>query len=321
MGLFDFLTNSGSSLPQSQQQGLPPQHSTAARILELLGGFTGIMPLAGLGYLADQPTEERYNEKVWPRIRGMLKDSGVPEQKLADLELLPMSARVGPANQLWQASLKQKQQGRQQFLTMMGPGRQEETVDPFTGKVLAQLPQDFYSPSFKPKQDKPPNEKILTGGNAELAQQLGVPLDVSKQTPEQAARWNAALTKLDLSRQKAPQAPPAALYFGTSDSGNPFVSSVSRPRGVGMPTVSPPVSLPGLPKGKTATGAPKFPSDVTKDYTIQRSVMNPEAYLLTPSPSAASGGMFSYPKKPLLFYKGQYYAKDVSGKWQPATGE
>lgn len=152
MGLFDFLTGGGTSAVP--QQGLPPEHSAGARLLELLGGMTGISPLSAVGYLADQPAEERYNEAVWPRFKNMLAKSGVQQQTLDNLEAMPIRARIGAANQLWQNTLKAQKSQKQAYVPEMLPSGQEAFVDPMTGRVLSTLPQGAYTSSFKPNQSQ-----------------------------------------------------------------------------------------------------------------------------------------------------------------------
>lgn len=308
MGLFDFL--SGSSQDPSQQ-GLPPQHSSVARLLELAGGLTGLTPLAAAGYLADQGTVTKFNEAYWPKFKNQMVQAGVPQQKVDMLDSMPIQQRTAYANQLYQAALTNVPK-EPKYTAAMGPNGQEEFIDPLSGRVLSTLPKGAYTSSFKPKSEA---EKF--GSPTSLFEQDYL----SKHPGDYAGAASYAANAYEQIRSKYAKPPrvdvsvntpvpmgdlaqdPASKKWGFYGRNGEFhpVSSV------------PPAPLSNLPK-PAGTGANiKFPAELLKSYTVQMSKTAPGAALLTPIPG--SGGMFSWPKEPMVYYNGKYFKKGPSGNW------
>lgn len=186
--------------------------------------------------------------------------------------------------------------------------------------------ESFYEKPIKPA--APSTKSILTAEQAAVAESTGLGPDVSKWTPQDAERFKRAMTAWELSKQRPPAPYPPSLWITTDEAGKPIAADISRPRGGGPPSVSRPVSLPGLPKGKGPTKSPvaKPPAGFPTGYTRSPSSDIPGAILLTPNPGTKdpdSGvfGIGAKPATPLLYWRGKYFrpGDEVThgARWKP----
>lgn len=311
MGFFDFL--SGSSQDPSQQ-GLPPQHSSVARLLELAGGLTGLTPLAAAGYLADQGTVTKFNEAYWPKFKNQMAQAGVPQQKIDMLDNMPIQQRTTVANELYQAAITNVPK-EPKYTAAMGPNGQEEFIDPLSGHILSTLPKGTYTQSFKPKSGSESMSELWQTDPTKAAQILN--------QQEQIRAKYAKQPRVDVNVNTP--TPPGNFLPNPADGGKTSIAIEHDKTGnLSTRVVNVPFStISGVthpPKPVQTGNVLHFPKSVTDSYTVQISKAAPGAAMLTPIPGA-SGGIFSWPKEPMVYYNGKYFKKGPSGKWDTPVGQ
>ena len=276
MGLFDFL--SGSSQDPSQQ-GLPPQHSSVARLLELAGGLTGLTPLAAAGYLADQGTVSKFNEAYWPKFKSTLAQAGVPQQRIDMLEQMPIAQRTAAANELYQAALSEKPKEQALVPEYNVKTHQERYMRPQEGQDLG---PDWVTSSFLKAADQQPQKPGSVESSFQQAWLVQHPGDYAG-----AANYAAnAVAKIKAKYERQPQVNitmPESLVYGTMPNGSPAVLGVEHPKGGGTPTVTPAVPFPAgfVPSrgngGPSAKGKNESQWDYFKrTYTAANPTAGPE---------------------------------------------
>lgn len=158
----------------------------------LLGGGSG-RPLGGglmaLGNMFNKRAFAQFEKANRPKELKQFVDAGAMSQEFADYAKdLPFQSY----QPIQQDAQKKLFSTKSQQPSLMGWWRQEHpkgTAEQYEALIHPQKPT------------KAPVPKTLSGEAAEVAQQLGIPLDPTKQTPAQAAAWNRLNNSLAIARR------------------------------------------------------------------------------------------------------------------------